>query len=80
MQVFCRFLDRVPEGRTFSGVIFFLAVLVLLIGGLRGEENDFMRGDANQDGFVSISDALTLNNFMFIGQDPPQVFGLRGCG
>ncbi len=72
MQVFCRFLYRVPEG-TFPGVIFFLAVLVLLSGGLRGgEENDFMRGDANQDGFISISDALTINNSIFVGGARPK--------
>ncbi|HVR74908.1 MAG TPA: dockerin type I repeat-containing protein, partial [Planctomycetota bacterium] len=33
---------------------------------------EFLRGDANSDGKVSISDALTVRRFLFNGQIPPE--------
>src|SRR2546428_247196 len=49
-----------------------LWALVLVSLGARLEATEFIRGDANSDGVVSISDAVFSFYFLFMGGVPPE--------
>ncbi len=58
------------QGRCLRKFVVLFAVLVLLVGSLQLNAAEFLRGDANCDGEVDISDAVFMLMFQFVS---PQV-------